>query len=260
MRARARASAWAALRPPKPAPTITTRGGSWFVILLIYAPLYKIHAMADGSRSSSIVIPQAQSTRAWVRWFMPSVSDLIFVCVLCILLFTALSMRLLGDAGIGWHIRTGQQILATHAIPPVDLFSSTMTGKPWFAWEWLYDLVVGQLEATLGLNGVVWLTALVIAAVFAWTFRLLIARGTNVLVALALVLLAVAGSMIHFLARPHVVSWLLTLAWFFILDSSERDDFAGGGGPGRPWIRALPLLMLVWVNVHGGFLVGFVLL
>ena len=48
---------------------------------------------------------------------MPSVSDLIFVCVLCILLFTALSVKLLGDAGIGWHIRTGQQILATHAIP-----------------------------------------------------------------------------------------------------------------------------------------------
>ena len=169
-------------------------------------------------------------------------------------------MRLLGDAGIGWHIRTGQQILATHSIPPVDLFSSTMTGQPWFAWEWLYDVVVGRLEATLGLNGVVWLTAVVIAAVFAWTFRLLIARGTNLLVALALVLLAVSGSTIHFLARPHVVSWLFTLAWFSILDSSERDGCDGRGGAGRRWIRALPLLMLVWVNVHGGFVVGFVLL
>ena len=43
---------------------------------------------------------------------MPSVSDLIFLCILCILLFTALAVKLLGDAGIGWHIRTGQQILA----------------------------------------------------------------------------------------------------------------------------------------------------
>jgi hypothetical protein len=211
--------------------------------------------MADGSRNSL-----GKETPAWIRVVMPSGADLIFVALLSALVFTPLSMRLLGDAGIGWHIRTGQQILATHAIPPVDLFSSTMSGKPWFAWEWLYDLVVGQLEATLGLNGVVWLTAVVIAAVFAWTFRLLIARGTNVLVALALVLLAVAGSMIHFLARPHVVSWLFTLAWFWILDSSERDGFDGRGGRGRRWIRALPLLMLVWVNVHGGFLVGFVLL
>ncbi len=191
---------------------------------------------------------------------MPSGADLIFVGILAALVFTPLSVRLLGDAGIGWHIRTGQEILATHTIPRVDSFSSTMAGKPWFAWEWLYDLVVGRLESTLGLNGVVWLTALVIAAVFAWTFRLLVVRGTNVLVALVLVLLAVSASMIHFLARPHVLSWLFTLAWFWILDASERDSFATAGGKRRQWLWALPLLMLVWVNVHGGFLVGFVLL
>ena len=190
---------------------------------------------------------------------MPSGADLIFVVLLSVLVFTPLSVRLLGDAGIGWHIRAGRQILATHAIPRVDSFSSTMAGKPWFAWEWLYDVVMGQLEATVGLNGVVWFTAVVIAAVFAWMFRLLIARGTNMLIALLLVLLAVSASMIHFLARPHVVSWLFTLAWFWMLDSSERDCFDGRGGTGRRlWM--LPLLMVVWVNVHGGFLVGFVLL
>ncbi len=78
---------------------------------------------------------------------MPSAADLIFIAILCTLTFTAMSVRLLGDAGIGWHIRTGQQILATHAVPRVDSFSSTMSGKPWFAWEWLYDMIVGHLEA-----------------------------------------------------------------------------------------------------------------
>ncbi|PYX50519.1 MAG: hypothetical protein DMG79_05660, partial [Acidobacteria bacterium] len=186
---------------------------------------------------------------------MPSGADLIFVALFCILAFTSLSVRLLGDASIGWHIRIGQQILSTHAIPRVDSFSSTMAGQPWFAWEWLYDVVAGELEAALGLNGIVWLTAAAIATVFAWTFRLLIARGANLLVALVLVLLAVSASMIHFLARPHVFSWLFTLAWFVVLDSSERNRSAGVK---RLWF--LPATMLVWVNVHGGFLIGFVLL
>jgi hypothetical protein len=209
--------------------------------------------MADGSRSSSM------SIAAWVRVAMPSMADLIFVASLGVLVFTPLSVRLLGDAGIGWHIRIGQQILAAHAIPHVDSFSSTMAGKPWFAWEWLYDLVVGFLEAKLGLNGVVWFTAVVIAAVFAWIFRSLISGGTNLLVALVLVLLAMSASMIHFLARPHVVSWLFTLAWFWILDSSECDCFKLSGSRARRlWV--LPPLMMVWVNVHGGFLMGFVLL
>jgi hypothetical protein len=191
---------------------------------------------------------------------MPSAADLIFIALLGALVFTPLSVRLVGDAGIGWHIRTGQQIVAAHAIPHVDSFSSTMAGKPWFAWEWLYDLVVGRLEAAFGLNGVVWFTAVVIAGVFAWMFSLLIDRGTNLPIAVVALLLAMSASMIHFLARPHVVSWLFTLAWFWILDWSERRDFDQPGGSSGRWLWALPLLMLVWVNVHGGFLMGFVLL
>ena len=215
-----------------------------------------------GSKSSA-----ADSQPAWVRWLVPSIADLFFVALLGLLAFTTLSVRLLGDAGIGWHIRTGQLILATHAIPRVDPFSST-TGQPWFAWEWLYDVLAGRLDSKAGLNGVVLFTALIIAATFAWTFRLLLRRGTNVLVALLLVLLAASASMIHFLARPHVVSWLFTVAWFWILETSERrcaghSDSAETSAtqvhrPRLLWL--LPLLMSVWVNVHGGFLVGFVLL
>ena len=185
---------------------------------------------------------------------MPSIADLIFIGVAAVLLFTPVSDRLLGDAGTGWHSRTGEQILTTHSVPHTDPFSSTMSGKPWFAWEWLFDVVIGELHARMGLNGVVWFTTLVIAAVFAWMFRLLIARGVDVLTVLVLTLLALYASMIHFLARPHVVSWLLALAFFWILDSNERGDLRSN----RLWL--LPLLMVVWVNVHGGFLLGFVLL
>jgi hypothetical protein len=184
---------------------------------------------------------------------MPSVADLIFVALLGVLVFTPLSVKLLSDAGIGWHIRNGQRIIVTHTIPRFDPFSSQIW-HPWFAWEWLYDVVVGRLEACCGLNGVVWLTAVVIAAVFAGTFRLAVARGTNLMLALPLTLLAISASMIHFLARPHVLSWLFALAWFWILDSTERDRIRAR------WLGALPLLMLLWVNVHGGFLLGLVLL
>lgn len=191
---------------------------------------------------------------------MPSAADLIFLALLGVLVFTPLSAKLLGDAGTGWHIRTGQQIIATRAIPRVDSFSSTMQGKPWFAWEWLYDLIAGALDSAFGLNGVVWLTAVVIALVFAWLFRIVVKRGTNLTPAVILVLLAIAASMIHFLARPHVVSWLFTLAWFVILDGVERSRDRDRQPISRRWIWILPLLTAVWANVHGGFLVGFVLL
>lgn len=209
--------------------------------------------MDDDSRSSS----EEQGRRDWIRWLLPSVADVIFIALLGLLCFTPLSVRLLGDAGIGWHIRTGQDILAKHAVPRVDLFSAPMLGKPWFAWEWLYDMLAGGLDRAAGLNAVVFFTALVIAGVFAWTFRLMVRRGTHALVAVLLVLLAASASMIHFLARPHVVSWLFTVAWFWMLDSTENECL--GRGRQRRILWLLPLWMLVWVNVHGGWLIGLVL-
>src|SRR5271155_1786499 len=125
--------------------------------------------MAKGSATSA-----ADSNPVWTRWFLPSIGDLLFVVLLGVLAFTNLSVRLLGDAGIGWHIRTGQLILANHAaVPRTDPFSSSMFGKPWFAWEWLYDVIVGGFDRTVGLNGVVLFTSLIIAVTFAWPFGLL---------------------------------------------------------------------------------------
>jgi len=251
---RARERARAAFNPPNPAPTMTTRGLSVIscsLVLLLKPYIYKIHAMGESSRSSW---PADSRKNTLLRWLVPSVADLIFIALLASLLASPLSMKLLGDAGIGWHIRTGQWILGTHTIPRVDPFS-THTRKPWIAWEWLYDVMVGRLEASAGLNGVVWLTAAVIAAVFAALFGLLMRRGTDLLVAIVLTLLAMASSMIHFLARPHVLSWLFALIWFWILDSAET---AGHNSNRRLWL--LPALMLVWVNVHGGFLLGLMLL
>ena len=188
----------------------------------------------------------------WQNFLIPSTADLIFALLLGAFAAGPLAQKLLGDAGIGWHIRTGQLILRTGAVPRVDPFSATMAGHAWYAWEWLYDVVVGWLERIAGLNAVVFVNALVIAATFGLVFRRMIARGTGMMVAVALVLLAVFASSIHFLARPHVVSWLLTLAFFEILREFELDGRAAR-------LFWLPVIMLVWVNVHGGFLVGLTL-
>lgn len=201
----------------------------------------------------AIDVARGVTNTRWQNFLMPSVADLIFVLLLAAFAAGALAQKLLGDAGIGWHIRTGQLILQTGAVPRVDPFSATMGGQPWYAWEWLYDVVVGWLERIAGLNGVVFASAFVIATTFALAFRRMMARGTGMIVAVVLVLLAVFASSIHFLARPHVVSWLLTLAFFDTLREFELD----GRAARLVW---LPAITLVWVNIHGGFLVGLTLI
>jgi hypothetical protein len=190
---------------------------------------------------------------AWLRFVIPSVGDLVFVLLLVALTFGPLAKGLLGDGGIGWHIRTGELILKTHAVPRTDPFSSTMQGQAWFAWEWLYDAVVGAVHGAAGLNGVVFFSALVIVLAFALVLHRMLASGANLPVAIILLLPAVAASTIHFLARPHVLSWLFTVIWFEVQERFVAD------GKTRPLLWLLPLTLL-WANLHGGFLVGFVLL
>ncbi len=165
-----------------------------------------------------------------------------------------LSGRLLGDATIGWHIRNGQQMLHTHAITRTDPFSVTMGGQTWYAWEWLYDIVIAGMHHWLGLNGVVFFTAFIVALTFAVTLRICVRRGADLPVAAFLLVLSLGASMIHLLARPHVLSWLFAVIWFQILESTESMDV--------PWRRLwyLPVLMLFWANLHGGFVLGFALL
>ena len=144
-------------------------------------------------------------------------------------------------------------MLAAGSVTRSDSFSATMAGQPWFAWEWLFDLGAAVVHSRAGLNGVVWLTALVIAATFTLTLGMILHRGASLPVALVTILLAVCASTIHFFARPHVLGWLLTVIWFWILDSSEAEIGH------RRRLFWLPVLMLAWANLHGGFVIGLVL-
>jgi hypothetical protein len=189
---------------------------------------------------------------AWLRWVLPSFTDLFFLVFLGLLAFSPMSAGLLGDGDTGWHIRSGEQILATHAIPRTDPFSYTRHGEPWYAWEWMYDAVIAAIHHVSGLNGVVLFTAAVISFTFALLFRFILRRSRNLAVAAFLTLLAAAAAQVHMLARPHVLSWLLALLW--VENLCRFED-------GERWaLLWLPPLMLLWVNLHAGFILGLGLL
>jgi hypothetical protein len=210
----------------------------------------------DSNSSQIATGPDKPALPAWFRFLVPSSTDLIFIILLAAMSGGVLSSRLLGDAGIGWHIRNGEQMLSTHAITRTDSFSVTMSGQTWYAWEWLYDLKIAGIHHWLGLNGVVFFTAVIIALTFGLTLRLSIRRGADLLVAAFLLVLSLGVSMIHLFARPHVLSWLFTVVWFQILDSWESAD----SSEGRRRLLYLPALMLLWVNLHGGFVLGLALM
>ena len=194
---------------------------------------------------------QDQKSSALIR-FLPSFTDLAF-CLPVILLFGRLNgaKTLLGDGDTGWHIRTGEWILANGEVPTHDLFSFTKPDAPWFAWEWLSDVIFSLLYRIGGLGPVVIASILLICLTFALLFQLSVKGGKNRLVALGVIFLAVGGSSVHWLARPHLFTMFFVVLWLSIIDWAEK------GRTRLLWL--LPLLMVLWTNLHGGFFTGLVI-
>ncbi len=194
-----------------------------------------------------VVHPGTDAIGRVPRLLIPSLSDCLFLAIL-LWVFAAGSgwSVLLADGDTGWHIRTGEYILDTHSVPVHDLFSFSKAGQPWFAWEWLSDVIFAVLHRAWGLKGVVAFVGLVLSFSATMLFRYMMWRGANLLAALGATLLAAGASTVHYLARPHIFTLLGLTAAIWMLERDRR-------WPGRAVWWLVPMTA-VWANLHGGFL------
>jgi hypothetical protein len=184
---------------------------------------------------------------------LPSLADFAFLMPIVFLFGRMEGVKtLLSDCDTGWHIRTGEWILANGWVPMRDMFSFSKPGAPWFAWEWLSEILLAKLNAIGGLQAVVMFSILLLSITFTGLF-LLVRRKANPILAIAITMLAAAASSIHWLARPH----LFTL-FFLVLFYAALEQVREGRTHilGVPVLAALPAVSILWTNLHGGFFVG----
>lgn len=158
--------------------------------------------------------------------------------------------RLLSDSDTGWHIVTGERILATGEFPKTEPYSFSRPGGAWFAWEWLADVLLGWVHMHLGLAGIAFLAAAAIALP-AWLWaRLSRAVGGNPFIAGALMGLAMTCTTIHWLARPHIFSWSFLIVWVWMMERApSRLRWFHAAGVGA--------FFALWTNIHGSFVLAF---
>ena len=185
--------------------------------------------------------------------FLPSLADFAFLMPL-LYLFGRMdgAKTLLGDCDTGWHIRTGEWIIANGWVPFRDVFSFTKPGAPWFAWEWLSDVFFARLNALGGLMAVVLFSALLLSSTYAALF-LLVRRKSNPIVALVVTMVATAASSIHWLARPHLFTLFFLVIFYAALEQVREGRTRLLG---VPILAALPVISILWTNLHAGFFVG----
>ena len=175
------------------------------------------------------------------------------------------------DPGLGWHLATGRWILSRHLIPAYDPFLHSESPRAWVSDQWLSDIVLFYGYQIGG-----WpLLYSALAAVFAASFFILLpgllrnilktaGDGAAMVNPIMLSLTALLGfklAQVHFILRPVVFNIplfiLVYAAMLQLRSSAAKTDF--NKAIAKLYL-ILPSIFLLWVNIHGVFFLGLLLM
>ena len=161
----------------------------------------------------------------------------------CVLLSTTVA-----DPDLWGHLRSGGDILAARALPVRDTYSFT-SDRSWGDHEWLGEAIFAAVYGGGGAVGLIVLRLALLAATLLLVARALHRSGVPSIARDLLIVFVVVGTYpAAHTVRPQLFS-LLAFAWLLSCVSEYER---------RGW-RALafvPVMMALWVNLHGGWIVG----
>ena len=167
-------------------------------------------------------------------------ATILFVLLVLAMAFCA-GLHTVSDFDMGWQLATGRWVVQHHQIPRADVLSFTSAGQPW-AYPPFAGVLLYLVYCAFGYAGLSWVTALACLGVVAYLVRRLELAGA------VLAMLAVQSIAARSAPRADLFSTI-----FFAIFLGELWSYQRGGKP-RLWL--LPALMLLWVNLHPGFIAG----
>jgi hypothetical protein len=163
-----------------------------------------------------------------------------------VLAFAAL-VRGLFDPDYFWHLATGRLIVETRSIPMTDPFSFSWFGEPWIPDQWLAQVLIAAIVDSAGPPVLLILFAAVAAAGLALVCEALRLRGVRLRAIVPLMILAAAAILPQVTARPQVLSFGFGGLVIALLLVARAE---------RHLLWSLPVIFLLWANIHGFFVVG----
>ncbi|HPR65290.1 MAG TPA: tetratricopeptide repeat protein [Thermoanaerobaculia bacterium] len=172
--------------------------------------------------------------------------------ILVFLMAALLSIREIGSPDIGFHLRVGESILSGHGWPANDTFTFTRTDQPYVDTSWGFQLLASSIYRLAGPEGLVLGNMVLVLLLFFLIHRTVTLYQPNPTISLLLLGLGVVASETRFKVRPEMVSYLLLALLLYILHRHSQ----GRKAP----LFLLPVIFLLWINLHALFVLGWVVL
>ena len=156
----------------------------------------------------------------------------------------AFGYAIIRSSDLWWHLAAGEFMARHGQFLYTDPWSYTFQGKPWLNDAWLSDLIYYWWVVAFGLQSLAWWKWSVIVATYVLLMRTLHRVTGDLLSAYAGAVLAVATAEAFLDIRPHLYSLLAFSVLLSLTLGRERQSW---------W---LPLLFLIWVQLHAMFVFG----
>jgi hypothetical protein len=155
------------------------------------------------------------------------------------------------DPDIWWHMRNAAELLRTRHFPHTAQWTFTVAGQPWMNGEWLAELPYFFAYRSMGDRGLYQVTMLVTSAIVLGMYGLARMRCGSWRGAFVGGVVTAAFATVSLAPRTLLFGWLCLVAEMAVLWNLEQ---------GRDYTAWLPLVFLFWVNAHGSWFIGFVLM
>ncbi len=157
----------------------------------------------------------------------------------------------LSTTDLTYHLRAGSEMLAGGGIPRVDTWTYTVAGQPWHDQQWAAQVLFALVERIGGWTGLAVTRAALVGATFGLVALTAHRRGVGVRTAAGLALAAFVVSAVALALRPQLVGMALFALTLFLVGERRRH-------PRLLWL--IPVVTLIWANIHGSFFLAPVLL
>jgi hypothetical protein len=166
-----------------------------------------------------------------------------------------------------YHLKAGQVIWETHAIPHADIFSYTAFGAPWFAHEWLAEVIFYLVFRVLGFWGVIYFSALLSLVTYYCMYRTALLRGAGANLTPLIFIIAGLLTFELWIGRPQIFSFFFLALLVYLLEryrlkpqTDAEERYARTNADGI-WILFLIVILLVlWANMHASVILGLAVL
>lgn len=156
----------------------------------------------------------------------------------------------LDNPDIWLHIKTGEYALEHKAVPQVDPFSHTLMQTPWINHSWLPQVFYYFVFKNIGTNGLLLFSSILVSIAFLVLFLTIYQKRKDMLT-LATLLSAIAiVSQVRLNIRPENFSILFFALYLYIIKKYLKGNK----------IFLLTIVQFFWVNCHGFFILGPMLL